>query len=271
MRTDTKTKDIIVKWYLQLNFNPKFDDEFYFALDNIYVDSEATVEAYPKDDEDGQKNLLHYLYFCEKLEKRYENEGIPRCVFLDTVADIVSWCESWSEIKGKLYLGELPWLSLIFTMQLFKLGRLQFRATRAKEDVPESDIKSGDGIIEIHIPRRGPLDYFECLSSLEMAKSFYSEHYPDFRYNYFTCHSWLLDQTLTDMLGGSSNVLRFQTLFNIVRNDISDAILTYVFRWKITRDEIFDHLPCRTSFAAKVRDAVLSGRTFYAGLGIIKK
>ena len=123
---NTITAPIIQKWYERLDFLKKYDEAFYAALNTVEVLPTACVEEYDKNSEDGIKNLLHYLYFCEETERRFLSRGIPEDILLDTLSDLVIWTNIWSEIKGELYLGELGWLAIHLSANLFKLGRLQF-------------------------------------------------------------------------------------------------------------------------------------------------
>jgi len=189
---------------------------------------------------------------------------------LDTLKDIVIWTDIWSGLKNELYLGELPWLSRHMEMKLFKIGRLQYCIAGAEQNVPEKGIKKGDNVIEIHIPEGEPLDIAECKKSIEMAKSFFAKYYPEYEYEYFTSHTWLLDKTLKELLKKDSNILKFQELFEIVSEEKSDAILGYVFRWKTYRADV-KNCVCNSGFAQKVRDRVMLGGDFYENLGVIKK
>ena len=270
MTTKNEVKEIIKKWYNALGFKRQYDDEFYAALESIYVDGDRKAESYNQEDPDGKKNFLYYLYFSEEMERAYEDMGIDREIFLDSVKDLVTWTDIWSELKGELHLGEIDWLWHIFTLRIMKLGRLQYNRAAAREAVPEKGINKGDPVLDIHIPARGPLDSDECRASLDMAKKFYKKFYPEFDYKCFTCHSWLLDTTLKDLLKPDSNILKFQTLFNITALDQSRAILAYTIRWKI-KDEELKTAGCKSDFAKQVRSAYLAGRRFYAGYGIIDK
>lgn len=270
MTTTAQVKGIITKWYKFLGFEERYDAEFYSALESIYVDAERKAENYNQEDPDGKKNFLYYLYFCEEMEKAYREKGIPEEVFLDSVKDLVTWTDIWSDLKGELHLGEIDWLWHIFTLRIIKLGRLQYNRASARADAPERGVKKGDPVLNIHIPARGPLDFDECKRSLGMAKDFYKKYYPEFEYKCFTCHSWLLDTTLGDILKPESNILKFQTIFNITALDPSRAILSYTVRWKI-KDEELKSAECKSSFANRVKDEYLAGRRFFAGYGIIDK
>lgn len=262
-------QSIIEKWYRLLQFSPKYDGEFYKALGEIHIPENSTIETYDVKDQDGKKNFLSYLYFCEKLEKRYAEQGIDNAVLMDTLHDLVLWTDTWSELKGQLYLGELAWLRYHLSMKLFKLGRLQFAPGGAEMDVPELGISKGDPMMEIHVPAVGPLEPALVQNSIERAKAFFARYYPDYRYRYFTCHSWLLDTSLKQLLGETSNIIRFQNMFAVLHEEKSDAILRYVFRWDCTR-EMLPQMTCSSGFAKKVKDETLAGREFHVSYGVIR-
>lgn len=270
MTTDERVKKIIRKWYTALGFSGRYDADFESALECIYVDGDRKAESYNTEDPDGKKNFLYYLYFCEEMEEAYRQKGIPEDIFFDSVLDLVTWTDIWSELKGELFLGEIDWLWHTFTLRIIKLGRLQYNRAYARADAPTKNLKKEDPVLDVHIPARGPLDYGECRKSLELAREFFPKFYPEFDYKCFTCHSWLLDPTLNTVLKEGSNILSFQTLFDIVDKNPSRAILSYTIRWKITDDEL-PGAECKSNFANKVKAEYLSGRQFYAGYGIIDK
>lgn len=251
---------IIEKWYKALEFPAEYDLEFYNALETYRISSQSTLDTYDLDCPDGKQNLLHFLYFCENLEENYFAKGISREILLDTVQDLVRWTKVWSDLKGQLYLGELSWLSRHLKMELFQLGRLQF-AMGKDRDIP---------ILEIHIPAYGPLDIEACKESIQMAKAFFGKYYPEYDYRYFTCHSWLLDSTLDCLLSENSNIRKFKDMFHIHREDDSDAILRYVFRWDANRENLVD-MPCGSSFSRQVKEAYAKGCQFHEGYGSIQK
>ena len=100
-------KSVIAFWYKKLNFPSKYDGEFYRALEEIEIPADSKLEDYDPKCEDGKRNLLAYLYFCEELKRRYEEKGIGEDILMDTLSDLVVWTDVWSELKGELWLGEL--------------------------------------------------------------------------------------------------------------------------------------------------------------------
>lgn len=263
-----EVEEIIKKWYGVLGFPKEFDQEFYKALRDIKVSDSIEIDSYI-DENDGKRNLLSYLFLCEKLKKRYEEKGIPEEILIDTAKDLVIWNNIWSDIKGELYLGECNWLKNHLSMKLFKLGRLQFCMGQAYWDLPEAGIKKGEKVIEVHIPETGPLTLEECKKSVEMARKFFKEYFPEFEYKAFTCHSWLLDESLKDLLNEKSNILAFQNMFEIISEDESDAIFKYVFNWNTTRRKLKKEYAV-SSFAQRLKDEALKGKKFFEGFGYLK-
>ena len=260
----------IEKWYLKLNFPKEYNKQFYNALQKIKISDCLTPESFGEGKECGKRNLLTYLYFAELLAKQYAEKGIDEKILLDTLSDIVLWTNVYSDIKGELYLGELNWLIRHLTMKLFKIGRLQFCMATAGADINKYGIKKGDNVIEVHIPSGAALNIDDCKASIKSAKEFFAKHFPEFDYKFFTCDSWLLDDTLKTILNEGSNILKFQSLFDIVHQAPSNSILKYTFNWNINERTVKDAVPA-SGFAEKVKKAFLSGTQFNEGLGIIEK
>ena len=265
-----EVKVIIQKWYEKLNFPKNYDAQFKKAIREIEISDAITLENYDLTCEDGKRNLLSFLFLCEGLAKRYEDAGIPENILLDTLKDLPIWTIEWSNVKGSLHLGELDWLKKHMDMNLFRLGRLQFSPAKCHYDVPEFGIKKGDDIMEVHIPTGDKLNTGDCLESIEMAKIFFEKYFPDYKYSYFTCHSWLLDETLRKYLPEESNILAFGDLFKKVHEDDSLALIRYIFRWDTTKENL-PHSVCNSSFAEKIKKAVMKGETFHETFGVILK
>lgn len=264
------TRAIVEKWYKKIGFDTRYDKEFYDALEKISVDASARVEDYDLECRDGKKNLLYFLYFCDELERKYIEKGIPLELLYDDLGDFPRWLDTWSDLKGEMFLGELDWFIWHFNMKLFKLGRLQFNMANADKDIPSKGIKKGDNVIGVHIPASGHLLRSECEKSIDMAREFFEKYYPDFKYEYFTCHSWLLDEGLSAILKEGSNILEFQKLFELVGREKRDSIISFVVRWKTNRDNIAEVTP-KTPLAQKIKDMALAGEDFFVGSGVIKK
>lgn len=269
MAVNEEVPVIIKKWYQKLDFPKIYDTEFYHALSEINISDEISIEKYDVSSKDGKKNLLSMLFMCENLAEKYRERGIRENILRATLSDLVIWTNTWSNLKGELYLGELDWLKRHLEMRLFRLERLQFCMEQAECDIPCRGVKAGDNILEIHIPEGEPLSKEACVQSIEAAKKFFKEYFPEFDYKCFTCHSWLLDASLEKFLKPESNILQFGRMFDAVHIEKSDAILRYLFRWDITRSNLKFVAPTN-SFTDAVKRHAMQGGEFYEVLGVLR-
>lgn len=265
-----KTTEIIEKWYKKLSFPKYFDDEFYEALNNISISDAIEIESYDYKCKDGKRNLLSCLFMCEELEQKYIEKGINSQILLDTLEDIVTWTKIWSELKGELCLYEIDWLRRHLSMNLFKIGRLQYGFGKAEMDHSGSATLKNDKVIEIHIPANGTLNEDLCNESICNAVEFFEKYFPKFKFNDFTCHSWLLDSSLKEILDENSNIVKFQNRFKILKEDVSYGLLKYLFKWNTTPLNLQNFNP-NTSFSNSVYNKVTSGGKFYTGYGYFTK
>ena len=264
-----KTAAIIEKWYKTLSFPKEYDEEFYKALSEIDISPDTKIDTYDIDCPDGKKNLLSCLYMCEAQAEKCRKTGIPEDIVVDTLRDFVTWTNTWTKLKGELYLGELIWLNRHIDMKLFRLGRLQFCMSAAEHDVPSRNLKEGDKVIEVHIPEGSPLTKEACAESFNMAKEFLARYFPDFDYKCFLTHTWLLDDTVNRFLKPESNIIKFQEFFDPVYKNESYAVLRYTIGWDTTIDNLKDK-SAPNSFAQKIKDFALEGGKLYEVLGILK-
>jgi hypothetical protein len=265
-----ETKQIIQKWYDALEFPAEYDGEFAKALASYEIPADVTIETYDRKSKDGKQNLLTFLYLCESVKTQADARGIPYEIVVETLKDIVIWTKVYTEMMGELYLGELSWLAIHMRFQMFRLGRLQFRMWTAYRDMPEAGVAKGDNVMEIHIPRGSKLDMEEVQKSLRWAKEFFATYFPEFHYTCFTCASWLLDEDLKEFLPETSNIIRFGNLFTKVYAKELNCLLSSIFKDDTTEENLADAV-CTSSFAAKVKEAVLGGKMFHMTLGFIPK
>ena len=261
-------EQIIRKWYRLLDFPEKYDHELNRSLQDIHIPETTCIESYDLQSEDGARNLLSFLYMCEKTDQLYTEKGISRDILISTLKDIRVLTDTYDDAGKPFYLGELDWLKLHLSGKLFKLGRLQFAFGNALCSSPLHGLKKGEPVLEIHIDNTRPLLPSECSESFLLAGEFFKNHFPEYRYRYYTCESWLLGSSLAPMLPENSNIMKFRHRFDLISEVPSDDILRYVFHWNTKRDR----LPQETagsSFAETVKKEILNGGRFYIGYGIL--
>ncbi len=266
--------EIIRKWFSALGFDACYKDEFETLMQtpNSFVPIEESIEEYrfSEDLSDGWQNLVACLYFCESLEQRYEEKGIPREILLHTLSDLVYWTDVHVGLTGKLGVSEVCWLPNHLSMILFRLGRLQFCLGDCEKDITDLDIAKGEPVLEVHIPAGEPLDIESCKASFEQAKEFFAKYYSNYDYKCFTCGSWLLDDTLINFMKETSNVIKFQRLFTLVSAKESDDVIKYSFRWDSRRENLSELVPAN-SFTEKILEHAKHGGKFYYGFGYVRR
>ena len=265
-----KVAETIDKWYLKLGFPSEYNREFYRALEKVRVSDAVTLESFGEGSDNGIRNLLTWLYLCEGVAEKYNAAGIPEEILIDTLYDIVRWTETYTEMHGKLYLGELGWLTRHMKLNLFKLGRLQFAMGDCEFDSPRHGVKKGDPVLEVHIPAGEKLDIRECEKSFAMAREFFAKYFPEHEWKCFTTHTWLLDTSIRPLMNEGSNILAFSDMFDIIEEQDSAAAIRYVFTWDTTMKNLKNAV-CYNSFSEKLKKHALSGGALHETVGIIAR
>lgn len=207
-------------------------------------------------------NYLKYTY------EDYKKLGINDKVFTDTISDISIWCEN----NGNKGLKNYNWLKNHLNCELFRIGRLQYQLFSVKGlkfDCGKLPLKKNEQVVYIHIPQGEKLDYNKCVDSLKNAVTFFNEFFPEFKFRYFFCESWLLFEDNMHFMKENSNILKFQTLFSIVgnRKDSSQAI-ERIFK----KRRIFaKNYPENTSLQGSAKNYIINGGKLGIGVGIIEK
>lgn len=198
----------------------------------------------------------------------YNRLGIPQEYFYSTLKDISIWCENHNN-KG---LKNYGWIKNHLKCELFKIGRLQYQMFCCKNptlDYKQLPFKFGDNLIYIHIPQGEKLIYKDCVDSLLSAKKFFEIYFPDFNYQFFFCESWLLFEENFAFMDTSSNILQFQSLFNIVYSATDDrqAIERIFGKRRIAKSNYTES----TSLQRSAKAYMLDGNKLGVGIGIINK
>ena len=93
----------------------------------------------------GMQVVLSLLVHFPALKDKYSAYGIPDNVLIDTVSDIPIWMNHCMRFTGKWGMVDIGWLKNHFSFQLFRLGRIQFKA--APSAINARVYKSGTGSV----------------------------------------------------------------------------------------------------------------------------
>lgn len=263
-----KVKELAKKWYGVLEFPGESDERFYNLLENTDGLYECDIKTYlEKDSENKEKNAIMFLYFCEELSRQYEERGIDEAVFYESIKYLPD-----TLVKSDFKVDKDAWIVLSLKFEIFRLGRLQFQMSKMYPEGKDGGFSEDTNIIDVHIPADGGSITSEVIDeAFGLAEEFFSKHFPEYEYKYYTCFSWMLDDNLQEFLGDDTNIIKFQKRFNIIHKREQDSIIHFLFKFGFTdREEIRDIEP-KSEFARKIKDKALSGGKFYNVLGYFER
>ena len=158
--------------------------------------------------------LAVILCLAKKAKEKYEEMGISDEIYYDTMSDIKIWCEN-NQNRG---LKNYGWLKNHVSMELFRLGRLQFQLYECKNPTllyHKLPFSYGERLLYVHIPQGQKLEKELCIESIRMAEEFFKKYFPDFRYKCFFSETWLLNEGNREFMKSDSNIVSFMSLFDI--------------------------------------------------------
>lgn len=140
-----------------------------------------------------------------------------------------------------------------------------------EKDLWRKVLSPADSVVGIHIPGgyvHGPLTEQRVSDSLEQARQVLSECYPDYRYQAFFCHSWLVDPTLGRLLEGS-NLHSFCRRFLPFGTQVSGGMSVWDYVFGVDRATPVPDLPENTSLQRRIKKWYLQGGMIRNMSGII--
>lgn len=217
-----------------------------------------------------------FVAMYPRVKDYHRDRGISEEQSRAILADLGRNMRVHRKRHGEGGLGVSFWLTLHFRGMIYQLGRLQFERSRMPSRIATalgatgSTCSTDDLVLSLHIPDYlGPLTPEAIDSSIEMAREFSAQHFPDEHYEYSVCHSWLLDPQLATYLPESSNIIQFQDRFTVAdeKQDADRSIVQFVFG---PVPESADDLPQRTSLERAVAQHLQAGHHWYGRSGWFK-
>jgi len=236
-------------------------------LTDVSVDFDCETEFKNKS---AQFGAFVFTLAIEDMEKFYKEKNIPHDILLATVSDLPIWIYHHRNWYNEWGFATYGWLINHVRGKIFRLGRLQFEMAKIGDwNMPPEelrlDLKEGDRLLGVHIPRDGKLYEAACLDSFDRAKEFFSRYF-NYKFKAFSCFSWLFDPAFKDLLPPDSNIIKFQRLFvTFPRGGENYGGLFYIFE-NITKENIKD-APTDTYFRKKIVEHILSGGIMQGGGG----
>lgn len=214
---------------------------------------------------DRSRLLFMYIYLqcaCDRYTQEWP-EGFTEQIHDDTFYDITRWCKICYREYGEYGIGEHDWIYNHIHKDLYCIGRLQYEKRYLWEDIfmEGTILKEGCKVLNVHIPEGEPLTEAACKASILKAKELFPE------YQALVCNTWLLSPGLKNILPETSNIIKFQKLFQMyaTQEESSEAIKN-IFGKNVGELET---LPEDTSLQKNAKAYLLQGKSLGNGKGII--
>lgn len=211
------------------------------------------------EDPDGSKMLTFMLLRAVESHKEYEKRGINETIFKDTMKFCTRFVEEHYEVYGTYAFTWGWWFPRQLSLREFRIGALEYEMIEKEEQK----------LINIHIPADADMGRESLCKSYEDAREFFAKYFPEYGQSDMVCDSWLLSPVLAKLLPESSNIVRFQRVFDLIRvDDMNDSSI----RWVYGRTDLpILKLPERTSLQKKIKACLLEGNSIGAAYGRLKQ
>lgn len=210
------------------------------------------------DDPGGFKRLCCMLRCALKAKEEYERLGISERIYIDTMAAFSRFVREHKDSYGCYGFNRGSWTPRQVSCKLFRIGQMEYELTQ----------RDGEPVVSLHIPTDVDLRSEILRPSMREGLAEFYRLFPDYAGKKVYCHSWLMSPQLKELLPETSNILRFQEMFDIVPDEAAGRdVLLWVF--KNPRLPV-EELPENTSLQRKLKQFFLSGGVFLEGKGYLR-
>lgn len=236
------------------------NSSFHINLSDLMDDSEL-IQNLDKiilknvgEDTDGIKTLWEELNIALQTYEEYKRKNIPKDIFINTMKFTTRFLLEYYKIHKCYHFVWGWWFSRQLSLKEFRVGALEYEFCE-------------QNFINLHIPSDADLSPQSVSESISLFKNFCMKYFPDCRSHKIQCRSWMLSPKLENVLGGHSNILAFQKLFNVLETDYeSMAVLDWVFPGYNT---ISEKLPEQTSLQKNMKKYLLEGNRIGWSKGVL--
>lgn len=206
-------------------------------------------------DETHIKILACMLKASADAYQIYQEKGICDQIYFDTMKCYTRFLEESQRAMGTYYFDRQWWTTRQAGCHLFRIGELEYEMMPTGSEMA----------IALHIPSDADFAPEQVERSLNLAQSFFQQYYPTLTQAEYRCNSWLLDPQLKTMLNADSNILHFQTRFELIdRGEVNTEFIEWLFQ---TKSQDISTLPERTSLQRNVKRHLLAGGQIYTAFG----
>ncbi len=214
------------------------------------------------EDPEGIKMLTVMLHCGEQVHDKYTELGINEAIYADTMKCFTRFLNEHKKNYGFYKFDRGFWTARQISMQLFRIGELEY----------ELDHKDEVKIVSIHIPSDADMERTKLRNSHDAAKEFLGRFYPEYGKAKIMCESWLLSPSLRKLLPESSKIIRFQSAFSILETDPeSKDYLEWVYKvhTSFLDEHEPDELPEDTSLQKHMKKFLQDGGKVGMATGVL--
>jgi hypothetical protein len=203
----------------------------------------------------------------KRLRELYKEKNISDKIWFDSVSDLKWKLWECKAVKGIWGSAVGVWYYRFFDMTRFALGRLQYEKRAFSQPVYKDILKTGDTVLNCHIPSSGPLTADSVTDSLKSAYAFFREvRVGDLMP--VVCHSWRLYPPHRALLG--NNARAFHDLFDVIDEKPSEGNGDF---WRIFNvpfsQEALSTAREDTSLRRRFKSFLAKGNTMGNGYGVL--
>jgi len=192
-----------------------------------------------------------------KAKAEYDRLGISEEIYVASMAAFSRFVREHLESYGCYGFDRGSWTPRQVSSRLFRIGQLEYELTTL----------DGAPIISLHIPTDADMRPEVLRPSIRNALAEFYRLFPEHTGDQVYCHSWLLSPQLKEFLPETSNILRFQELFDIEPEGIpGNDVKLWVFKNPRLPIEAY---PEHTSLQRKLKQFFLNGGQFQEGAGYL--
>lgn len=218
----------------------------------------AQLKAALGEDPGGMKRLCCMLRCALTIKREYDRLGISEKIYVDTMSAFSRFVREHRESYGSYGFDRGFWTTRQVSGKLLRIGQMEYELTTL----------DGEAVISLHIPTDVDLRPDVLRPSMKEGLAELYRIFPECEGRKVYCHSWLLSPLLKDLLPETSNILRFQELFDIMPDSTPGRdVLLWVFKNPRLPKENY---PENTSLQRKLKQFFLNGGEFLEGKGYLR-
>ncbi len=260
---------------------PEYEEQLTAVIDSLY-DSNFSISATT----DGRKSLaeisgvdfytVNFIFIVcasKRMLADFLKTGYTEELFWDTIMDAKYKLFECKEVKGVWGNFVEFWYNIFYSLDIFKLGRLEFERTKYPDDQKTYTfggltVNPGDTVYSVHIPSCGPLNKELRMDSYRRAFEFFAKERGESPL-ICICHSWLLFEGNREIFPARLNMIDFMNDWDIIHSEETEE---FGDCWRLfgkQYDGNADNLPQETTQQKAMAAWLAAGKKTGEGFGVL--